>query len=159
MNTSPPRNRSTTNSAIEPSNRSCATLRVVYLGRSTCHAIGGRGDQATRIPDYSVVLSNLPRFASNFRCSDLTACPPKFEPSYSKVVPPRAPIEGFDHCTLILYNVHCILSIRAIYCTKYTTHCHCIRCTKWLRAGACDGGQAEPQPPSLEPSIADVLDR
>jgi len=26
-------------------------VRVVHLGRSTCHAIGGRGDESTRIPD------------------------------------------------------------------------------------------------------------
>ena len=26
-------------------------LRVVHLGRYTCHAISGRGDQSTRIPD------------------------------------------------------------------------------------------------------------
>ena len=25
--------------------------RVAHLGRSTCHAISGRGDQSTRIPD------------------------------------------------------------------------------------------------------------
>ena len=27
------------------------TLKVVHLGRSTCHAISGRGDESTRIPD------------------------------------------------------------------------------------------------------------
>ena len=28
-----------------------STVRVVHLGRSTCHAISGRGDLSTRIPD------------------------------------------------------------------------------------------------------------
>ena len=27
------------------------TMRVVHLGRSTCHTISGRGDESTRIPD------------------------------------------------------------------------------------------------------------
>ena len=42
----------------EPSRRPRARLRVVHLGRSTCHAISGRSDESTRIPDGRVLSSH-----------------------------------------------------------------------------------------------------
>ena len=38
-------------SEASQSRRVSRWVRVVHLGRSTCHAISGRGDQSTRIPD------------------------------------------------------------------------------------------------------------
>ena len=35
-----------------------AKVRVVHLGRSSCHAIRGRVDESTRIPDGSVKVPN-----------------------------------------------------------------------------------------------------